>query len=171
MALAEGGLSGRQLIALCAGCLVFVVGVASATAYLVVTLMSTRDTSWNYGCRTNFCVRALEIMAAPQGAPNPCDNFYGYVCHNFEHSREDFRGVLRLQRKSDYHENELGDRSAAAAGNASDMLAYAHQMCAQFSHRQVRYFRFQSHNLTLIVAAHHYHMALSAFPLLRPCSN
>ncbi|XP_037520921.2 uncharacterized protein LOC119397569 [Rhipicephalus sanguineus] len=137
MALAEGGLSGLQLFALCAACLIFVVCVASATAYAVVTLMSRHGTSLDYGCRTNFCVRAREMMPSPPGAPSPCDNFYGYVCFDLEHSRRDFLGVLRLQRKSDYHESVLAYRSAAPTGNATAMLAYAHQICAQFSHQQV----------------------------------
>ncbi|KAH7947496.1 hypothetical protein HPB52_012370 [Rhipicephalus sanguineus] len=85
---------------------------------------------------TNFCVRAREMMPSPPGAPSPCDNFYGYVCFDLEHSRRDFLGVLRLQRKSDYHESVLAYRSAAPTGNATAMLAYAHQICAQFSHQQ-----------------------------------
>lgn len=132
----EGELPARQRYALYAACCAVVVCVASAAALAVVALLHRGDSSWDYGCRTSFCVRAFELMKPPPGAPSPCDDFYGHVCFAFTRSRIDFLEALRLRRKTEYHESVLADRQAAATGNASDMLAYAHQVCAQFSHRQ-----------------------------------
>ncbi|KAH6925000.1 hypothetical protein HPB50_027071 [Hyalomma asiaticum] len=75
-------------------------------------------------------------MATSPGAPSPCDDFYGYVCLDFERSGAVFLDVLRLQRKTDYHESMLAVLETAPTGDPSHMLAYAHQICAQFSHRQ-----------------------------------
>ncbi|XP_065300371.1 uncharacterized protein [Dermacentor albipictus] len=132
----EGKLSARHRCCLCVACCALVVCVASAAALAVAALLRRGDSAWDHGCRTSFCVRARELMQPPPGAPRPCDDFYSHVCYASAGSHMDFLEAFRLRRKTEYHESELADPLAAPTGDVSHKLAYAHQVCAQFSHRQ-----------------------------------
>ncbi|KAK8774014.1 hypothetical protein V5799_011453 [Amblyomma americanum] len=130
---AEGKHSARRRLALCTACCVLGACLASVAALF---LLHTNDSSWDHSCKTQFCARAQQLMTPARGAPSPCDNFYGHVCFEFERRGVSFLEALRLRRKTDYHEHLLSMSNAAATGDATRKLALAHQVCAQFSHRQ-----------------------------------
>ncbi|XP_077529336.1 uncharacterized protein LOC144141688 [Haemaphysalis longicornis] len=128
----------RQEVWLARGICCFVVLCVASAVAVAVFLLTRRPVPAYRSCTSEYCREANAMMPVAKDASEPCDDFYDHVCRPYKDQHIRFTEAVRALHKGEYHEHMLSMPNATARGNVTLMLAFDHQICAGFSHKQVR---------------------------------